>query len=130
MDVAVSEVMEPRVFVVMPDDKVAYVREVMKGKKIHAVPVFNDEDRPLGIITATDLIDAPHGEMQVSDIMSTEVVTMPQDGSVREAAQIMRSKRVHHLLVTSDDEVVGILSSFDLLKVIENNGFRARSSGN
>ncbi|MGD8331019.1 MAG: CBS domain-containing protein [Acidobacteriota bacterium] len=130
MEVEVSEVMEPRVFVVMPDDKVAYVREVMKGKKIHAVPVFNDEDRPLGIITATDLIDAPHGEMEVSDIMSREVVTIGQEASVKEAARIMRSNHVHHLLVTSDEEVVGIISSFDLLKVIENNGFRARSSGN
>lgn len=127
MQVAVSEIMEPRVFVVMPDDKVAYVREVMKGKKIHAVPVFNEEDRPLGIVTATDLIDAPHGEMEVADIMSEEVVTVGQDASVREAARLMRSRHVHHLLVTSDEEVVGILSSFDLLKVIENNGFRARS---
>jgi CBS domain-containing protein len=94
------------------------------------VPVFNDEDRPLGIITATDLIDAPHGEMEVSDIMSREVVTIGQEASVKEAARIMRSNHVHHLLVTSDEEVVGIISSFDLLKVIENNGFRARSSGN
>jgi CBS domain-containing protein len=114
----------------MPDDKVAYVREVMMGKKIHAVPVFDDEDRPLGIVTATDLIDAPHGEMEVADIMSREVVTVPQESAVSEAARIMRSKRVHHLLVTADEEVVGILSSFDLLKVVENNGFRARSSGN
>lgn len=130
MDVAVAEVMVPRVFVVMPDDKVAYVREVMMGKKIHAVPVFNDEDRPIGIITATDLIDAPHGDMEVADLMSQEVVTVPQEHTVSDAARLMRSKRLHHLLVTSEDEVVGIISSFDLLRVIENNGFRARSSGN
>jgi len=130
MDVAVSEVMVPRVFVVMPDDKVAYVREVMMGQKIHAVPVFDEEDRPLGIVTATDLIDAPHGEMAVADIMTQEVVTVPHDDTVKQAARLMRSNRLHHLLVTSDDEIVGIISSFDLLRVIEDNGFRARSSGN
>lgn len=130
MDVAVSEVMVPRIFVVAPDDKVAYVREVMLGKRIHAVPVFDEEDRPLGIVTATDLIDAPHDEMDVADIMTTEVVTVPQEDSVGVAAGVMRKKKLHHLLVTDDDEIVGILSSFDLLKVVEENGFRVRSSGN
>lgn len=130
MDVAVSEVMVARIFVVAPDDKVAYVREVMLGQKIHAVPVFDEEDRPLGIVTATDLIDAPHDEMDVADIMTTEVVTVPQEDSVAVAARVMRNKRLHHLLVTDEDEIVGILSSFDLLKVVEDNGFRVRSSGN
>lgn len=130
MDVAVSEVMVARIFVVAPDDKVAYVREVMLGRKIHAVPVFDEEDRPLGIVTATDLIDAPHDEMDVADIMTTEVVTVPQEDSVGVAARVMRNKRLHHLLVTDEDEIVGILSSFDLLKVVEDNGFRVRSSGN
>ena len=130
MDVAVSEVMEPHVLVVMPDDKVAYVREVMLGKKIHAVPVFDEEDRPLGIVTATDLIDAPHDEMDVADIMTREVATVSQDNPVSVAARMMRDRRVHHLLVTSGDEIVGILSSFDLLRVVEDNGSRARSSGN
>ena len=46
MDIAVSEVMVPRILVVTPDDKVGYVREVMLGQKIHAVPVFDEEDRP------------------------------------------------------------------------------------
>ncbi len=130
MEVTVAEVMVPRVFVVAPDDKVAYVREVMKGRGIHAVPVFDDEERPLGIVTATDLIDAPHSEMFVADIMTTEVVTVPQENSVSAAARIMRDKKLHHLLVTSEGEVVGILSSFDLLRVVEDNGFRVRSSDN
>jgi CBS domain-containing protein len=130
MDVAVSEVMVPRIFVVGPGDKVAYVRKVMLGQGIHAVPVFDEEERPLGIVTATDLIDAPHDEMDVVDIMTSEVVTVPQGDAVSVAARVMRTRRLHHLLVTDEDEIVGILSSFDLLKVVEDRGFRVRSSGN
>lgn len=130
MHVAVSELMVPRVFVVTPEDKVAYVREVMKGQQIHAVPVLDDEDRAVGIVTSTDLIDAPHGDMEVADIMSTDVVTVPQDQPVAEAARLMRDKRMHHLLVTADGEVIGIISSFDLLRVIENKELRVRSAGN
>lgn len=130
MDIVVAAVMQPRVLVVKPDDRVAYVREVMVGQKIHAVPVFDDEDRAVGIITATDLIDAPHGDIEVSDIMTRDVVTVAHHEPVAEAARLMRTNRLHHLLVTEDGEAVGILSSFDLLKVVEQSAHRVRSSGN
>ncbi len=130
MGVTVAEVMAPRVFVVAPGDRVGYVREVMKGRGFHAVPVLDEEARPLGIVTATDLIDAPHDQMNVADIMSDGVLTVPEEDPVSVAARMMRDRKVHHLLVTSDGEVVGIVSSFDLLSVIEGNGFRVRSSGN
>jgi predicted transcriptional regulator len=129
MDI-VADVMQPRVLVVSPGDRVAYVREVMLGQRIHAVPVFDDEDRAIGIITATDLIDAPHGDIEVADLMTRDVVTVARDEPVAEAARLMRANRLHHLLVTQDGEVVGILSSFDLLRVVEESAHRARSSGN
>jgi CBS domain-containing protein len=122
--------MVPRVLVVEPTDEVAYVREIMLGQKFHALPVFDDEERPLGIVTSTDLIDAPHPKTEVADIMSTTVVTVDGDQPVSAAARLMREHQVHHLLVTADEEVVGILSSFDLLSVVEDNGFRTRSSDN
>jgi CBS domain-containing protein len=76
------------------------------------------------------LIDAPHDQMNVADLMTKDVVTVSQEDSVSVAARLMRDKKVHHLLVTSDGEVVGIVSSFDLLSVVEGNGFRVRSSDN
>jgi CBS domain-containing protein len=130
MSVLVSEVMVPRVLVVMPADEVAYVREIMLGQKLHALPVFDDEERALGIVTSTDLIDAPHPKTEVADIMTRTVLSVSSDRPVSDAANLMREHQVHHLLVTDDDEVVGILSSFDLLRVIEDNGFRTRSSDN
>jgi len=123
MDVKVADVMVPRVLVAMPTDKVSYIREVMSGQGIHAVPVIDEESRPAGIVTSTDLMDEPRGDLDVADIMTVEVITVPQSDPVHAAARMMRSNNVHHLVVTHEGEIVGILSSFDLLKVIEEHQF-------
>ena len=123
MDVKVADVMVPRVLVAMPTDKVSYIREVMRGKGIHAVPVIDEESRPAGIVTSTDLMDEPRGDLEVADIMTKDVITVPQFDPVHVAARMMRSNAVHHLVVTHEGEIVGILSSFDLLKVIEKHEF-------
>ena len=117
----VSEVMASRVLVVAPTDEVAYLREVMLGQSYHALPVCDDEDRAVGIVTSTDLIDAPHPRSEVADVMTRDVVSIGADADVSDAARLMREHRVHHLLVTTDGEISGILSTFDLLSVVENN---------
>ena len=124
MNVKVADVMVPRVLVAMPTDKVSYIREVMRGQGIHAVPVIDEESRPAGIVTSTDLMDEPRGDLEVADIMTEEVITVPQDDSVHVAARVMRDNNLHHLVVTHEDEIVGILSAFDLLKVVEDHRFR------
>ena len=124
MDVKVADVMVPRVLVAMPTDKVSYIREVMRGQGIHAVPVIDEESRPAGIVTSTDLMDEPRGDLEVADIMTKEVITVPQDDPVHVAARVMRDNNLHHLVVTHEGEIVGILSAFDLLKVVEDHQFR------
>jgi CBS domain-containing protein len=128
MNVKVADVMAPRVLVAMPTDKVSYIREVMRGQGIHAVPVIDEESRPAGIVTSTDLMDEPRGDLEVADIMTMDVITVPQNDPVEVAASVMRNNRVHHLVVTHEGEIAGILSSFDLLKVIEEYGFEVGNS--
>ncbi len=124
MNVKVADLMVPRVLVAMPSDKVAYVREVMLGQSIHAIPVIDDESRPVGIVTSSDLVENLSGDLEVGDIMTSHVLTGPQYDDVHVAARMMRNHGLHHLIVTHEGEIVGILSSFDLLQVIEDYRFR------
>ncbi len=41
----------------------------------------------------------------------------------------MRQHKNYHVVVTHEQEVTGIVSSFDLLKLDENHRFEAKSSG-
>lgn len=54
----------------------------------------------------------------VSDIMTPRLFSISEDAPVSEAARLMLDAHIHRLLVTRDHKVVGILTTFDLLKLL------------
>jgi CBS domain-containing protein len=114
----VREVMAPAVVVAKPSDILGGIREVMDAHDIHSLPIVDDEDQLIGMITASDLVPGFSAKIPVSRIMSTKVYTVTPDTDVATAAQMMREYRIHHVVVTAGNKVVGVLSSFDLLRLI------------
>ncbi len=55
--------------------------------------------------------------------MTQKVYTVPQYADPSLAARIMRKHKIHHVVVTHEKKVVGIISSFDLLKLVEEHRF-------
>ena len=55
--------------------------------------------------------------------MSTFVRTIKADAGASEAARIMRKHKIHHIVVTDQTKVVGIVSSLDLLGLVEKQKF-------
>ena len=51
----------------------------------------------------------------VSDIMSTNLITLAPTASIAEAAKIFKTKNVHHIPITLVGELVGIVSKSDYL---------------
>jgi CBS domain-containing protein len=43
------------------------------------------------------------------------------------AARIMRNHKIHHLMVTDEKKLIGIISSFDLLKLVEGHRFEIKN---
>jgi signal-transduction protein with cAMP-binding, CBS, and nucleotidyltransferase domain len=60
--------------------------------------------------------------------MTKPVHTIPQYDDVSTAARIMRNHRIHRVVVTHEQKVVGILSSFDLLKLVEGHRFVTKNA--
>ena len=56
--------------------------------------------------------------MRVGEVMSTDVVQADPDASVQELATIMLRRRVHRVLVTRNGELLGIVTTSDLLRVL------------
>jgi len=63
----------------------------------------------------------------VSDIMSTELVTLSGDTPVREAADLLRRRRIHRVLVVDDGELVGILSTLDIVNAVADGRLTTRT---
>lgn len=56
--------------------------------------------------------------LQVREIMTPTLYTIPEDTPVSKVAQTMISGRIHRLLVTRRGRMVGIVTTLDLLKLL------------
>lgn len=57
-------------------------------------------------------------EHVVGEIMSRQVVALPPDAELRDAAQLMLEADVHRILVTEGGELKGILTTTDVVRVV------------
>ncbi len=119
--------MTESVVTTQPHKSVEHVRQLIERNKVSAIPVVDSEGQPVGIVSATDLVPELNGNSPVSTIM-TEKVLAPKYDEVSIAARIMRNHNIHRVVVTHEQQVVGVLSAFDLLKLVEGHRFVAKNA--
>lgn len=124
-NVKIDELMsggDGRLITLTPHQTVAHARELMDQHGIQALPVLRDGE-PAGIVTARDLVGDLNENTPVSELMTTKLYTVPRYEDPSIAARIMRNHTLHHVLVTHEGQLCGIVSSYDLLKLVENHRF-------
>ncbi|MHA1164433.1 MAG: CBS domain-containing protein [Alphaproteobacteria bacterium] len=119
MSIVVAHIMSSDVVFASLDHTVDHVRELMASKHINALPVVDKNKKIIGIVTTADVARRVKDDTLVSHVMSDMVVMVGATESVGVAARSMREHRIHHLVVTDDRKVVGIVSSYDLLELFE-----------
>jgi len=124
MNVKIHDLMARRVITAQPHHTVQHVRDLMRRNRILAVPIVGPDDEPVGIVTSSDLVDDLKAGTPISHLMTAGVYKVPAYNDVRVAARIMRKHKIHHVVVTHEQKLVGIISSFDLLKLIEDHSFK------
>lgn len=93
--------------------------------------LVKDGEKFVGIITESDLArkivakGLQYHETQVKEIMTTPLLTIDCHEPLVDANQLMAQKRVRHLAVTENDEVVGMLSVRDLIHYYSNPRMRS-----
>lgn len=117
----VRQIMSKAVVTVGPRDSVAHARRMLQQNNVSALPVVVRGDVLVGIVTNKVLVHRTPGEERVAvcTVMQTRVHALPGDAEVRILALVMRTHRIHHVVVVNDRHVKGIVSSFDLLKLVE-----------
>lgn len=128
MNVKIVELMTKSVVTAEPHQSIEHVRSMLGKNKISALPIVDGENQPIGIISSTDLAHDLKPAAPISSIMTNKVYTVPQYDDVSIAARVMRNHKIHHIVVTHEKSVVGILSAFDLLKLVENHRFVAKNA--
>jgi CBS domain-containing protein len=105
---------------VEPADTMREVAQRMVERNLGAVLVL-DGGRLVGIMTERDIMRAVarglHGEAAVLEYMSKDPETIEPDDTTQHAAVLMIHGGFRHLPVVERDNVVGILSIRDLMRV-------------
>ena len=89
--------------------------------KISGLPVVDAEKSLIGMVTEFDLVRALRADTDlaatsVDELMTREVISVEADTSVDEVMEILERERILRLPVTSDGNLVGVVSRSDILE--------------
>lgn len=141
MQSPVSSIMTTRIIAVLPTDTLGYIDSIFKEHKIHHLPVVRHLDLQ-GIISKTDFYASIHSSrvedpitaesinrelfnlLRAEDIMTRGVVKLAPTDTVGTAAEIFLENHFHSIpIVNEDDELVGIVTTYDIIKLIFNEAY-------
>jgi acetoin utilization protein AcuB len=122
----VKDSMAREVTTLSPGDTAADALALCRERRIRHLPVLED-GRLVGIVSDRDLRSATPAfgdparsaalsEVRVGDVMAREVITADPDDPIDEAANTMRERRINCLPVLEGGELVGIVTSSDVME--------------
>jgi CIC family chloride channel protein len=128
----VRELMQKDVKTVNREASVNDAIVALTDSHISALPVVDGIGRMVGVISSTDILaseaeardaverEALFEQMMVRDIMTPRPLTVSPEADVKEAAQQMLYADIHRLFVTSGDQVIGVISTTDIVRAVAN----------
>jgi CBS-domain-containing membrane protein len=128
------EVMTSPVVSIGPEASVKEAVRLLDRHDITALPVIDDRDRLVGIVSEADVLlgevspdprahvrpvhDLPEAAGTVADVMTRAVMTVHKGADVADIAQLMLDTGVTSVPVTHGHQVVGIVSRRDLIHAL------------
>ena len=137
-----KDLMTTDLVTVRPETSVRHIAQIMLRHRISAVPVIDDENRMVGIVSEGDLMRRAesgtdrrgswwlallasaeenakdyvksHGK-HARDVMTADVVSADKEMPISKIAAILEEKRIKRLPVVKDGRLIGIVSRADLL---------------
>ncbi len=129
----VSKIMSKALITVHHGDPVSKAKTLMRDSGVHHIPVVSG-DQLVGMISWSDILRVSFGDafktderlvdatldhtMTLENLMKKSPVSIPETGSVREAAELLASGDFHAVPVVSGGKLVGMVTSTDLIRYL------------
>ena len=119
--IPVREVMKENFSVSSPNDDLASAASKMKENDIGVVPVCEENNKYVGLLTERTMINKGYaenkeGSAKVQELMNDHAPSVSQDTTVDEARKVLNDNNLQHLPVVQEEKLVGIVSLTDLPK--------------
>ena len=120
----VREAMSSPVFAVEEGSDITEVAKLMREQKLGAIVVNNSGGQPVGIVTERDIVlrvvadgKSPHG-VTAGDVMSSPLRVVKAETPIVDAMRMMDKMNIRRLGVSYKDDLVGIISDRDILRIM------------
>lgn len=127
----VAEIMTTELVVVRPEDTARKVQEIFSAHDFHHIPVVEGESKLVGIISKEDFFRLAYAlsletsgptysqhtyeSLTARDVMTRYPIHLDTDDNIGLAADIFLANRFHALPILDDGQLVGIITTHDLL---------------
>lgn len=129
----ITKVMTTELVSVDRSQPLSEVYHVLKGNRFHHIPVI-DGETPVGMISSTDVLKLVYDidgsddrvlttmldhQFNIDDAMTTELVTLTEDATVHDAAELLAEGSIHSVLVVdAAGTLIGIVTTTDLVRYL------------
>jgi CBS domain-containing protein len=151
MAIKASDIMSRNVITAAPDDTIRQIAKIFVEHAISAVPICDDKDHVLGIISEGDILLPlrrsavqrrtrwldllAEGDSLSQDfidylketgrhadqLMTKDVISATEETSLSELAELMVDRKIKRIPILHDGHLVGIVSRADIVKALANN---------
>ncbi|HSK03645.1 MAG TPA: CBS domain-containing protein [Kofleriaceae bacterium] len=131
------DLMETQVLTIPAEMRFLEIQHLFVVAQVYGAPVVDAGGKVVGLLSAIDLLgaadqafdeDADAGEPQdlaarlealtATDLASPDVVWVSPEMPVDRVAELMGREGIHRVLVGEDGQLLGILTTFDLLQAV------------
>jgi CBS domain-containing protein len=128
----IDTIMTTDLVTVLPTENLETARDLMYTNHIHHLPVVDGNRKLVGLVTLTNVLAATDSilrdpdnrlharDILIKDIMVTDVATVDERVSMRQAALFLEKHRIGCLPVVTDGKLLGIITDTDFVGVAIN----------
>jgi CBS domain-containing protein len=123
----VKDIMMGSPVTLKPDDRLDLANDIISLGRIRHIPVLQD-DKLVGLLSERDVMAAAATEffgskvlksLLIKHVMKKKVITVNPDTPIKEAAHLMRDKKIGCVPVVRKNALVGLVTTTDILRYVE-----------
>ena len=122
----IHEIMSKNVIKVNHDISALEISKMMVKRGVSSVGIIDNANKIIGIVTEKDLIREVCAKNILADkltaakMMSSPLITISKNSTINNAAKLMVEKKIKHLAIYENNDIIGIVTTSDLINFLRN----------